>query len=165
MSTDSYTTTVHIARPPRDVFDAINDVRGWWSEEVDGDTDRAGAEFSFRGHDDAETVEHLSRIRVVDLVPGERVVWRVLENHMSFVEDQTEWEDTEIRFELSGSEAGTLLHFTHVGLVPDFECFDVCRDAWGFYIRTSLPGLVTTGQGSPIRRTVRPAVQTGAGVD
>src|SRR3954471_10863345 len=91
MSEDSYTTTVTIARTPREVFDAINDVRGWWSEEIDGDTDRVGAEFAYRGHDEAETVEHLSRIRVVELVPEERVVWRVLDNYMSFIDDQAEW--------------------------------------------------------------------------
>lgn len=87
---------------------------------------------------------------MTELVPGERVVWRVLDNHMSFIDDQTEWKDTEIRFELSGRDGGTELRSTHVGLVPSYECFDVCRDAWGFYVRESLPGLVTTGTGSPI---------------
>lgn len=153
MSTDSFTTSVTIRRTPQEVFDAINDVRGWWSEEVDGVTDRVGGEFAYRGHDDAETVEHLARIRVVDLVPGERVVWRVLENSMSFISDQAEWRDTEIRFELTAVDGGTELRFTHVGLVPSYECFDVCREAWGLYIRTSLPAFAETGVGQPIRRS------------
>src|SRR3954463_15137962 len=109
MTAENYTTTVMIERTPLEVFAAINNVRGWWSEEVDGDTDRTGAEFAYRGHDDADTVEHLSRIRVVELVPGERVVWRVLDNSMSFIDDQSEWKDTEIRFELSESVVGTEL--------------------------------------------------------
>lgn len=157
MDEASYTTTVTIARPPAEVFDAINDVRGWWSEEVEGDTDRVGAEFAYRGHDDADTVEHRSRIRVEELVAGERVVWRVLDNYMSFIDDQSEWKDTEIRFELSPSATGTELRFTHVGLVPSYECFDVCKDAWGLYIRESLPAFVTTGLGAPIRPSGSPA--------
>ena len=157
MSEDSYTTTVLIERAPAEVFDAINDVRGWWSEEVDGDTDRVGAEFAYRGHDDADTVEHLSRIRVEELVPGERVVWRVLDNYMSFIDDQSEWTDTQIRFELLPTGDGTELRFTHVGLVPSYECFDVCKDAWGLYIRESLPAFVTTGRGTPIRPSASPA--------
>jgi uncharacterized protein YndB with AHSA1/START domain len=151
MNENSYSTTVTIDRPPTEVFRAINDVRGWWSQEVVGDTDRVGAEFDYRGHDDADTVEHRSRIRVDELVPGERVVWTVLENYMSFIEDQSEWHGTEIRFELGAAGSGTELRFTHVGLVPSYECFDVCKDAWGLYIRESLPAFVTTGQGNPIR--------------
>ena len=150
MSQQSYTTAVAIARPPTAVFEAVTDVRGWWSQQVEGRTDQVGAEFSYRGEDAARTVEHLARIRVTELVPGERVVWRVLDNHMSFIEDQTEWKDTEIRFELTEVDGGTQLRFTHVGLVPTYECFDVCRDAWGLYVRSSLPSLVTTGVGTPI---------------
>jgi hypothetical protein len=153
MSENSYTTTVFIDRAPQQVFDGINDVRSWWSQEVEGATDQVGAEFRYRGHDEADTVEHLSRIRVSELVPGQRVVWRVVDNYMSFIDDQSEWKDTEIRFELSESGGGTALRFTHVGLVPTYECFDVCQDAWGFYIRTSLPSFVTTGRGAPITPT------------
>src|SRR4051812_30397620 len=158
MSTQDYTTTITIDAPPEQVYAAINDVRGWWSEEVEGDTDRVGAEFAYRGHDDADTVEHLSRIRVVDLVPGHQVVWQVLDNYMSFIDDQSEWKGTEIRFELSAANGGTELRFTHVGLVPSYECFDVCKDAWGLYIRSSLPSFVATGHGMPIRRTDRSPV-------
>src|SRR2546421_5188815 len=74
MDTQDFVTNVTIDAPPAAVFDAINDVRGWWSQEVDGDTDRIGAEFGFRGHDDENTVEHISRIRVTELVPAQRRV-------------------------------------------------------------------------------------------
>jgi hypothetical protein len=76
-------------------------------------------------------------------------VWTVLENHMSFVGDQTEWVGTEIRFDLTARDGGTEVRFTHVGLLPDHECYDVCSKAWGYYLSESLPNLVTTGQGRP----------------
>jgi uncharacterized protein YndB with AHSA1/START domain len=150
MSQQSYTTSITVDAAPNEVFDAINDVRGWWSEEVEGSTDRVGAEFRYRGHDDAETVEHLATIRVDELVPGRRVAWRVLDNYMSFIDDQTEWKDTEIRFEISAEGGRTTVRFTHAGLIPAYECFDVCRDAWTFYVTDSLPRLITTGRGAPI---------------
>src|SRR3954469_5322376 len=154
MSDSSYTTTIAVDRTPDEVYATINDVRGWWSEEVEGSTDTVGAEFRFRGHDDAETVEHLATIRVVELVPGKRVVWRVVENYFSFVDEQSEWLDTEIRFELSEDEGGgTRIVFTHEGLLPQHQCFEVCSSAWGLYLHESLPSLITTGSGSPIRRT------------
>jgi uncharacterized protein YndB with AHSA1/START domain len=150
VSDQSYTTTVSIDRTPAEVYAAVNDVRGWWSQQVEGRTDEVGAEFRYRGEDDAKTVEHLATIRVTELVPGEKVVWRVLDNHMSFIEDQSEWKDTEIRFELTEVDGGTQLRFTHVGLVPTYECFDVCRDAWGLYVGSSLPSLLRTGVGTPV---------------
>ncbi len=159
--TESYTTTITVDRAPEEVFDAVNDVRRWWSEEVEGRTDQVGSSFRYRGHDEADTVEHLATIRVEELVPGRRVVWRVLDNHFSFTDDQTEWTDTQIRFEISEEGGATEVRFTHAGLLPAHECFDVCSNAWDFYIRTSLRSLITTGEGAPI--TQRDQVAPGGG--
>jgi hypothetical protein len=35
------------------------------------------------------------------------------------------------------------------GLVPAYECYDVCSNAWGQYITGSLRKLITTGTGEP----------------
>ena len=144
MDNQSFTTTFTVDRSPREVFDAINDVRAWWSQEVQGPTDVAGESFEFEVKD-----LHRSTIEVTELVPGERVVWTVLENYMSFVDDQTEWPGTQIRFDLTERPGGTDVRFTHVGLLPDHECYDVCSTAWSFYLRESLPNLVTDGVGRP----------------
>jgi len=77
------------------------------------------------------------------------VVWKVLDNWMSFIDDQSEWKGTEIRFDLAATDTGTEVRFTHVGLVPSDECFNVCRDAWGMYINDSLRSLIATGLGTP----------------
>jgi hypothetical protein len=144
MSDQSYTTSFAVDRTPDEVFDAINNVRGWWSEGIEGGTDQVGDDFTFR----VEGV-HYSRIRVTQLVPGEKVVWRVLDNYISFIDDPSEWKDTEIRFELSEKDGTTEVRFTHAGLVPEYECFDVCSNAWGMYINDSLRSLITTSEGKP----------------
>jgi len=144
MSDQSYTTTFSVDRTPAAVFDAINNPRAWWSEEIEGNTEEIGEEFTFRVKD-----VHYSKIRVTERVPGERVVWRVLDTYMNFIDDQSEWKDTEIRFELSEKDGTTEVRFTHAGLVPAYECFDVCSNAWGFYIGGSLRSLITTGEGMP----------------
>ena len=144
MSSPSYTTSFTVYRTPEQVFDAITDVRSWWMTKVDGDTRAVGDEFSYR-----VPGVHFCRMRVTELVSGERVVWQVIDNHMTFIEDQSEWKGTEIRFELSAKDGGTELRFTHDGLVPSYECFDVCRNAWTFYVGDSLRSLAATGEGKP----------------
>ena len=43
-----FNTTLLVDAAPSEVYDAINNVRGWWSEEIEGDTDKLGAEFNYR---------------------------------------------------------------------------------------------------------------------
>jgi hypothetical protein len=77
------------------------------------------------------------------------VVWEVQDNYFKFTEDKTEWKGTKIVFELARKGENTQIRFTHVGLVPEYECFEVCSNAWGTYIGGSLKSLITTGKGHP----------------
>lgn len=44
---DNLTYTFRVDESPQRVFDAINDVQGWWSSgNVAGTTDQLGAEFT-----------------------------------------------------------------------------------------------------------------------
>jgi hypothetical protein len=139
-----FSTTFAVQRTPQEAFEGITDVRGWWSQEVEGVTDRVGGEFEYHYKD-----VHRCTIRVTELVPGRKVAWRVLDNSFDFIEDQAEWKDTEVVFEIAPTEAGAEIRFTHVGLVPAYECYDVCSTAWAGYLGGSLRNLIDTGQGQP----------------
>ena len=147
MKTNDYTTSLAVDQSPEEVFDAINNVRGWWSEEIEGDTDRLGAEFRFH-HKDL----HRSTQKITEFVPGEKVVWHVVDGQINFVKDNTEWDDTDIVFEIARKGDKTELRFTHVGLVPTIECYGGCSGAWGFYVNESLQSLIATGKGDPARK-------------
>jgi hypothetical protein len=144
MSEQSFTTTFSVDQSPADVFAAINNVRGWWSQEIDGGTDTLGDEFSYRAQD-----LHRCKMKLTEVIPDQKAVWLVLDNYFSFVEDQNEWTGTEIIFEISEEAGKTEVRFTHKGLVPDFECYGVCSNAWSTYVNVSLPNLITTGKGQP----------------
>jgi hypothetical protein len=75
----------------------------------------------------------------------------VLDNYFDFVQDQDqdEWKDTQVVFDISETDQGTEVHFTHIGLVPQLECFDVCSNAWSGYLDGSLRDLILTGLGRP----------------
>jgi hypothetical protein len=128
-----YSTTFRVDRPPHEVFAAINDVRGWWTGDIDGATSEVGDEFTYR-HEDI----HRSTQRVTELVPGKRVAWLVTDAHLSFSTDPEEWKGTQVRFDISGGEDGTDVRFTHVGLSPDADCYDSCSSAWGYFVNSSL---------------------------
>jgi len=147
MSGQDYTTSFTVDQSPEEVFAAINNVRGWWSEEIDGSTDKLGADFTFNYRD-----LHRSTQKITELVPGKKVVWRVVDSRLNFVKDKNEWKGTDIVFGIDKKDGKTELSFTHVGLVPALECYDDCSDGWGFYISDSLRRLVTTGKGKPNRQ-------------
>jgi tetratricopeptide (TPR) repeat protein len=98
----SFTAAFSVDQTPQDVFHAINNVRGWWSEDIEGGTEKAGDEFNYRYQD-----VHRCRIKVTELVPGERVAWRVLDNYFDFTQDKAEWKDTEIHFEITARDGKT----------------------------------------------------------
>ena len=138
-----YGATFLVDNTPEAAFDAINNVRGWWSENIEGRTDALG-EFKYRSED-----MHRCTIRITELVPGKRVVWHVVDNYFSFVDDKSEWTGTDIVFDIARKGDKTEVRFTHLGLVPTYECYNVCSDAWGHYIKGSLRNLMTTGKGQP----------------
>ncbi|MGW0232072.1 hypothetical protein ACWDWO_27500 [Actinopolymorpha singaporensis] len=54
-----------------------------------------------------------------------------------------------ITFDITQKDGRTEVRFTHHGLVPTEECFDVCSTGWNFYVNTSLRQLIATGEGQP----------------
>jgi Activator of Hsp90 ATPase homolog 1-like protein len=142
MKDQSLTLTFSVEQSPEQVFDAVNNARAWWS----GETDRLGAEFTYRYKD-----VHRSTQKITEFVPGRKVVWHVADAELNFVKDRNEWNGTDIVFEIARKGGKTELRFTHVGLVPTFECYGGCSGAWGFYVGDSLRSLITTGKGAPNR--------------
>lgn len=140
----NFTTSFTVSQTPQQVFDAINQVRGWWSEEITGNTHKQGEAFKYRYKD-----LHRCTIKITELVPGKKVVWHVEENSFNFTQDKTEWTHTDIIFEITKKGDKTELRFTHIGLVPECECYGACSDGWGFYINQSLRDLIATGKGQP----------------
>jgi hypothetical protein len=149
MSEPAFTTTFRSHATPQEVFDAIADVRAWWSTDITGTCAGVGDEFTF-----AVPGVHYSRIRVTEFDQGRRIVWLVLENRMTYVVDQSEWVGTTIGFEIVPSGDSTEVLFSHVGLVPAYECFESCSIAWTTLMQQSLASLVATRTGRPYRRSV-----------
>ena len=144
MSEQNFTVAFSVDQTPEQVFDAINNVRGWWSGEIIGDTDNLGAEFTYRVQD-----AHRSTQKITQFVPGRKIVWHVLDADLSFVKDKDEWKGTDIVFEIARKGDKTELRFTHRGLATAYECYKECSNAWGMLVNGNLRRLITTGKDQP----------------
>ncbi len=136
------TASFTVNATPLDVYEAITDVRSWWSDNIVGETDAVGAEWYYLVPD-----IHFSKQVVRELVPGERVVWDFTDGYLRFINDRKEWVGTSGRFDISAKDGRTEVTFTHEGLNSGDECYDVCFDAWTHYITVSLRQRIETGAG------------------
>ena len=144
MNDQNFTTTLTVEQTPQEAFAAIKNVRGWWTEEIEGSSDKTGDEFTYHYKD-----IHRCKMKLTEVIPGKKIVWLVVDNYFNFTKDKSEWKGTEVTFEISKKGNQTEIRFAHVGLVPEYECFDVCSNAWGTYINGSLRSLIATGKGKP----------------
>src|SRR5260221_8468637 len=133
MTHTDFTTTLFVDKTPEAAFNAINNVRGWWSEEIEGPTNKLNDEFNYHFED-----LHRAQLKLIEVIRNKKVVWLVKENYFKFTKDKTEWTGTKIIFEISAQNKQTQIQFTHLGLVPDYECYEICEDAWTNYIQNSL---------------------------
>jgi hypothetical protein len=143
MKTSDFSATILVDQTPEEAFNAINNVRGWWTGEpgVEGSTDKLNDEFTYD-----YTPYHHSKQRITELIPGQKIVWLVTDSSINFVEDKNEWTGTKITFEITKKGDKTEVCFTHLGLTPGNECYDSCSNAWSSYISNSLRNFIAKGK-------------------
>jgi hypothetical protein len=141
MKSRDYTTTIRVDATAAEAFKAINDVRGWWAGDIEGNTHELGGEFDYRYEN-----FHVSKQRVVELEADRRVVWLVLDSKLNFIEDEDEWNGTRIEFDISRKGGETEIRFAHVGLVAERECYAACSNAWSSLIGRCLRDLIVSGK-------------------
>jgi len=142
MNQSDFTTSIQVDKTPMEAFNAINNVQAWWPGEIEGNTKRLNDEFTYR-----YKKIHYSKQKLVEVIPGKKVVWLVTDSSLNFVANKSEWTGTKIIFEISEENNKTQIRFTHEGLVPDYECFSSCSNAWTDIIRHGLRNLITIGKG------------------
>lgn len=74
MNDENFTITFTVDQTPEEAFAAVNNVRGWWSGEIEGNTDKLSEEFTYR-YDDV----HRSKHEITEFIPSKGVVWHVLQ--------------------------------------------------------------------------------------
>ena len=122
---------------PDDVYAALTTLEGlsgWWARDTTGQTEVGGV-LAFRfvpgGFD----------MKVVELVPGKRVLWEV-------VEGPAEWIGTHVSFDLHQAGDFTIVLFEQRGWAEPVEFMYHCSTKWAVYL-LSLKQMLETGRGTP----------------
>ena len=137
-----FSISVEISQPPKKIFECLLQVSKWWSKDFAGNSATIGDEFVIH-HPGA----HYSKQRLTEFIPDRRIVWLVTESKLDWLtHNKSEWTNTQMIFELESADNGTVLRFTHEGLVPDIECYERCREGWTTVILERLYNFIMTGK-------------------
>ena len=143
MKKQDYTTTITAKITAEHAFKGIAEVSKWWTENLDGKSSNLGDLFTVHFN------ESFVLFKVIEVDPGKKIVWLVIDCYLHWLKDKKEWKDTKISFELSAMNDETTIVFTHLGLTEAVECYNDCVKGWDQYIKGSLFTFLTDGKVAP----------------
>ena len=140
---------VGIKAPASEVYAALSTIdglAGWWTEATTG-VSKVGGDIAFRFFTEAGDEIGGFEMDVLELVPDQKVRWRVKAG-------PAEWVGTDIEFALSRQDDYTIVMFGHRRWREEVEFMSHCSTKWGTFL-LSLRDMVETGRGRPAPRDLR----------
>jgi hypothetical protein len=148
MKQEDYHCSILADISPKEAFDNINNVSAWWTENIEGRSEKLNDIFT------VHFGETFVNFTIIETVPYKKIVWLVTECNLHWLKDKKEWSNTKISWEIFAENSLTKIDMTHIGLVPGIECYNDCEKGWNHYIQDSLFKLITTHKGIPERKEV-----------
>lgn len=146
MSQKDYKTSISANITANEAQKRINNVSEWWTKNFKGSANKVNDKFTVRFG------ETFVDFQINEVVSGKKIVWSVTDCYLHWLNDKKEWNDTIIEWEIASNGKSTKINMTHVGLVPEVECYNDCRKGWNFYVNESLFKLLTEGKGIPDKK-------------
>ncbi|UFH32220.1 hypothetical protein LNP04_00530 [Chryseobacterium sp. C-71] len=95
------------------------------NEIITGNSEEINDEFTFSAGNGAHN--SVQKILI-------KISWEVIGSNLTFLKMPDEWTGTKINFDVSTEGNQTKFTFTHNGLIPQFECYEGCSNAWLQYL-------------------------------
>ena len=143
MNQQNYQCSIAADFTPNEAFEAINQVNAWWAKNFEGSAEKLNDVFT------VHFGETFVTFKVTESIPGKKIVWDVTNCYLPWLKDKTEWNGTAVMFEISAFGDETQVTMTHIGLVPEVECFGACEAGWNEHFKGSLFKLLTEHAGVP----------------
>jgi hypothetical protein len=144
MGTRDFHCSITANIPLKEAFESIrNRVPEWWTKNFEGSSKNIGDVFTTRFG------ETFGTFKIIEMVANKKIVWLTTDCNLHFLQNKKEWKGTKMLWEFSANGNTTQIHFTHIGLVPEIECFTDCCGGWTHYVTGSLLKLLTEQKGEP----------------
>lgn len=144
METKDYNVALTVNATPGDAFKKIAKIESWWRKDFKGDAENMDSAFTVPFGDPA-----FVNFKVAASEPGKKLVWVVTDCFLPWFKDQKEWNGTKVVWEIAGTDNTTQIKMTHVGLVPEVECYQVCETGWNGHINGGLLHFINENQVLP----------------
>jgi len=143
----NYTREIIVSSTPYSAYKALTTgFDKWWTTGC-GPVSKTGDEITFKFGSSYWVMQ------ANNLVPGELVELECTEAH--HLHDGlpssilNEWKGSILKWEIQKQGNKTKIVFSHDGLLPSLECYEVCAQGWDYYFVNSLKQYLDTGEGSP----------------
>ncbi|MEO8854905.1 MAG: SRPBCC domain-containing protein [Ginsengibacter sp.] len=143
MEKQNYYCSITAKISARDTFKCICKVTEWWSKNIEGKSKKLNDVFTYYSRESRVT------FKITECIPDKKIVWHVTDGYLPSFKDKSERKNTNVVFEIIENGNSTQINFTHIGLVPEIECYKACVIGWNQYFKDSLLKLLTTGKGEP----------------
>lgn len=143
MKEKNYHSSIRADITSKEAFDKINNVSGWWTENIEGSSEKLNDVFT------VHFGETFVTFKIIESIPYKKIVWLVTDCHIPWLKDKKEWSNTKINWDISAEHGSVTIDMTHIGLVPGVECYNECEKGWNYYIQDSLFKLITEHKGVP----------------
>jgi hypothetical protein len=143
VKTQGYSADIGVNVSTHETFEKIGRVSEWWTKNVTGHSARLGDIFTVRFG------ETFVDFEISELLLDKKVVWKVTDCNLHFIQDKKEWKGTSVVWEILPGREKTIVRMTHRGLVPGIDCYDNCIAGWNFYVGDSLLKLLLQDKGLP----------------
>ncbi len=144
MENKNYHRTIVVNASAEEAMKKISQINCWWKKDFSGSAEKLNDNFTV-----PFTEPSFVDFVVSEFMPGKKTVWKVTDCYLPWFQDKKEWNNTEVVFQLSEENGKTKIDFTHIGLVPEVECYSVCEKGWDGHVTKSLASFINEGEGRP----------------
>lgn len=146
MENKNYHRSITVNATPEEAMKKISQVNHWWIKGFSGSAEKQNDHFTVQFGQVSGEASYVDFV-ATEMEENRKAVWKVTDCNLPWFKDKKEWNNTEVVFELSPENGKTRIDFTHVGLVPEVECYQICEKGWDGHVTQGLVKFIDEGVG------------------